>query len=271
MSRISLNCSSYVAAQAGHHPDREWGESVDAVNAYYQPVETFAARFQVMLADVKALGFDAVDIWTAGQLNWEWATPEHLNAATNLLQHHNIAVTSLGGAFGVTREEFLSACRMAQALGTDLLSGTTELLASDRDFVVATLQEYNLRLGIENHPERNAAEMLVQIGDGANGRIGTTIDTGWYATQQYDVVQAVEELFPHIFHIHLKDVLHPGDNLSHVNCGYGNGIVPLEAVVRTLTRLGFSGDYSVENHCLDHDPAQELVAGHEMLINWLKN
>jgi L-ribulose-5-phosphate 3-epimerase len=138
------------------------------------------------------------------------------------------------------------------------LSGTTELLHTDRDFVVATLKEQNLRLGIENHPEKNPEEMLAQIGDTADGHIGTTIDTGWYATQSYDVPTAIEKLFPHIFHVHLKDVLPPGDNLSHINCGHGKGIVPIEACVRTLHRLGYTGDYSNENHCLDHDPREEL-------------
>jgi L-ribulose-5-phosphate 3-epimerase len=270
MSRISINHSNFAAEQCGYHPDSKWGDCVRAVNEFYEPIETFANRFEEMLLVCKSLGYDAVDIWTAGQMNWSWTTDDHIAIANRLLQQHQLAVTSIGGAFGSTREEFLAACHLTRGLGIDLMSGTTELLHTDRDFVVATLKEQNLRLGIENHPEKNPEEMLAQIGDTADGHIGTTIDTGWYATQSYDVPTAIEKLFPHIFHVHLKDVLPPGDNLSHINCGHGKGIVPIEACVRTLHRLGYAGDYSNENHCLDHDPREELRIALPTVLSYLE-
>lgn len=269
MSRISVNCSSFAAEQCGYHPESRWRDCVQAVNDFYEPIETFANRFEAMLLECKALGYDAVDVWTAGQLNWAWAKEEHIQAAERLLKQHGLALTSIGGAFGESREEFLAACRMARGLGTDLLSGTTVMLGRERDFVVATLKEQNLRLSIENHPEKNPEDMLVQIGDGAGGHIGTTIDTGWYATQSFDVPTAIEALFPHIFHVHLKDVLPPGAGLSHINCGHGKGIVPMEACVRTLKRLGYRGDYSIENHCLDHDPREELRDARPVILSYL--
>jgi L-ribulose-5-phosphate 3-epimerase len=269
MSKVSINCSSFAAEQCGYHPNSQWGDCVQSVNDFYRPIESFANRFEALLLLCKSLGYDAVDVWTVGQLNWEWATDEHIHAAHRLLQEHQLPVTSIGGAFGATREEFLAACRMSRGLGIDLLSGTTTLLHSDRDFVVATLKEQNLRLSIENHPEKNPEEMLIQIGDTAQGHIGTTIDTGWYATQSFDVLTAIEQLFPHIFHVHLKDVLSPGDNLSHINCGHGKGIVPIEACVRTLKRLGYKGDYSLENHCLDHDPREELQTAKSAILSYL--
>lgn len=267
--RISLNCSCFVAQQAGHHPDQNWRASVEAVNAHYRPLETFGPRFEQMVQTVRALGYDALDIWTAGQLNWEWATPAHRQIAARILQQHDMVVTSIGGAFGATREEFLAACQIALDLGTDLLSGTTALLASDRPFVIRVLKDNGLRLGIENHPEKTPADMLAQIGDGADGHIGTTIDTGWWATQGHEVPAAIEALGPHIFHIHLKDVRPPRSVDDHINCGYGDGCVPLAACVQTLQRLGYAGDYSVENHCLDHDPTEELRAALPLVRGWL--
>src|SRR6266542_1768511 len=103
MPQISLNCSSLVGQQA--HYKADWQQSVAAVNQFYQPLETFTDRFDMMLTEIVELGFNAVDIWTAGQLNWAWATPEHIKIAHELLTKYQLQVTSLGGEFGETRSE----------------------------------------------------------------------------------------------------------------------------------------------------------------------
>jgi len=257
MNTISLNCSSLVGQQAGYQ--KNWPQSVAAVNEYYKPLETFATRFEKMLQGIQALGFSAVDIWTAGQLNWAWTTPEHIIIADQLLKKYAFTVTSLGGEFGATRAEFENACQLALGINTSLLSGTLPLLFTDRDYVIEKLRAYDLRLAIENHPERNPAEMLEKIGDGTDGRVGTSIDTGWYATQGYDAAQAIFDLKDHLLHIHLKDVL-AGE---HVNCGYGKGIVPIDRCLQSLKDIGYQHDISVENHTVDHDPTDELRIGLE--------
>ncbi|MBI3243150.1 MAG: sugar phosphate isomerase/epimerase [Chloroflexi bacterium] len=267
MNKISLNCSSFVAKQNGYpRPHDSWETCVRAVNEFYRPLETFAKRFEQLILDVKALGFDALDVWTPGQLSWRWASEEHIVIARRLLEQHYMAATSIGGEFGATREDFVAACKLASGVKTQLLSGTTTLLFSERAFVIATLKEYDLRLAFENHPEKTPQEMLDKIGGGGEGRIGTAVDTGWYATQGYDAVKAIEALSNHIFHVHLKDVQAPGE---HINCGYCQGCAPLEASVQALKKIGYSGDYSVENHAFDHDPTEELRTALPMLRRWL--
>lgn len=266
MTQISVNGSSWVAKQCGPSRASEWDACVQAVNDYYRPADTFATRFEQHLRDVKALGYTALDIWTAGQLNWQWATDEQLRTARALLDKHGITVTSLGNAFGETRDEFVAACQLAVAVKTRLLSGGCPVFRTERAFVIEMLDKYDLLLGLENHPERSAQEMLDQIRDDGHGRVGATVDTGWFATQAPDVVKAIEELGKHIFHIHLKDVARGGPDL---NVGLGKGIVPLEACVRALQRTGYTGDYSVEIHSLDHDPTQELREGLLLVRAWL--
>ncbi len=266
MTQISLNGSTFIAQQCGWSPSADWDECVNAVNAYYCPPETFAARFEQHLLDVKSLGYDALDIWTAGQLNWRWATDAQIAQARELLAKHGLAVTSLGNDFGDTRDEFVAACKLAVGVGTKLLSGACPVLKTERAFVVEMLDKYDLRLGIENHPERSAQAMLDQVGDGAQGRIGTTVDTGWYATQSPDAVKTISELGKHIFHIHLKDVLAGGPDL---NVGLGKGIVPMEQCVRALQQTGYTGDYSVEIHSLDHDPRQEAREALPLVRSWV--
>lgn len=264
---ISLNCSSFVAKQYGYHTDNDWGSCVRAVNEYYSPLETFGERFEQLIADVKDLGYAAVDVWTPGQLSWRWATDKYIQIAHDLLTQHNIQVSSLGGSFGETREELISACELAVGIDTHLLSGTTRMLSSDRDFLVQMLNKYDLRLAIENHPEKSPQEMLDQIGDTADGRIGTAVDTGWYATHGYHAADAIRILDKHVFHVHLKDILRAGE---HINCGYGKGIVPLEECVNVLQSIGYTGDISIENHCLDHDPTDELREALPTVRKWLQ-
>lgn len=266
MNRISFNCSNFVAEQYGYGPTSEWDACVDAVNAYYSPPETFEPRFEQMARAVKALGFDLTDLWTAGQLNWRWATPEQVAAARRVLDRHGIAVASLGGDFGETRQEFVAACRMAVGVNTKLLAGICDLLHSDRAFVVEQLEAHDLYLAIENHPEKTPQEMLAQIGGGAGGRIGTTIDTGWWATQNYDVPRAIQALRGHILHVHLKDVRAGSE---HQNVGYGQGIVPLEASVRALSSIGYGGAISLEDHRFDLNPMPEIARSYELLRGWL--
>ncbi len=266
MNRLGLHCSSFVGKQSGYKPGNSWDGAVQAVNDYYRPLETFPKRFEQLILDVKALGFDALDVWTPGQLSWRWATDEHISTASGVLNSHNMVVTSLAGEFGATREEFLAACRLAKGIHTLVLSGTTTLLFADRTFVVRTLKDYDLKLAIENHPEKTAQEILEQIGEAEGGHIGTAVDTGWYATRRADVVRAIQELNGHIFHVHLKDVL-PGDQA--INVGYGQGCVPLEASVQALKQIGYAGDYSIEDEGLDHDPTEELKAALSLLQQWL--
>ena len=266
MNRIALHSSSFVGQRCGYNPPHTWAQCVRALSRYYRPLETFPERFEALLLEVKALGYNSMDIWQPAILNWQWVKASHIEAARDLLERHEMAVTSLAGEFGKTRVEFHASCLLAANLGAPILSGMTDLLYSERAFIAATLKDFDLKLALENHPETSAQQMLDQIGDGADGRIGTAVDTGWYATRGYDVVKAIRELKGRILHVHLKDVL-PGD--KHVNCGYGKGIVPLEQCVQALVESGYSGDYSVENHALDHDPREELRASRQLVEQWL--
>ncbi len=148
-----------------------------------------------------------------------------------------------------------------------VLGGSTALLRADRPSTVAILREHGVRLGIENHPgEKTALDMLRQIGDGSDGTIGTAIDTGWYATNGYDAVQAIRELYPHILHIHLKDVLAPG---AHDTCRYGQGCVDIAGCVAALRSSGYTGFYSIEHEPELFDPTEDCAAMLPMLRGWL--
>ena len=265
MNRISFVTANYVARQVGYHMTGGWGQGDKATNDYFRPLETFGERFEQILTDIKALGFDTLDVWVA-HLHWAWATPDHYAIARDLLAKHNFQVASIAGGFGNTPDEFDAACREAVALNTTILGGMTPMLANDREFVVDTLYKYGLKLAIENHPEKTPQEMLDKIGDGGDGTIGTTVDTGWYGTQGYDAAKAIEELGSHVWHVHLKDVREVG---KHDTCPYGQGVVNVQACVQALKKIGYQGAISVEHEPDNHDPSEEIRASAAMLRGWL--
>jgi sugar phosphate isomerase/epimerase len=190
-----------------------------------------------------------------------------MRIARDLLDHYSLAVASLAGGYGATAEEFDAACRLAVALDTSLLGGSAPYFRTDRAGATAALSRHGLRLAIENHPGLlTAEEILAVVEDGADGLIGTTVDTGWYGTAQIDAVQAIRELGRNIFHVHLKDVEAPG---GHSTCQYGRGCVPIEACVYALRDQGYAGGISVEHEPEDRDPREECRAGAALLRTWL--
>lgn len=265
MNTISFITANFVAREVGFDM-HGWGHGDKAANEYYQPLETFGERFDDLLRTVRAMDFDAIDLWLA-HLSPAWATDEHLQLAAELLDKHELRVVSLAGWFGSTPDEFERSCEIARAVNTSLLGGRTSMLEQDRSFMLDMLQKYELKLGIENHPEKTPQDLLAQIGDDNRGVVGATVDTGWFGTQGYAVPRAIEQLREHLFHVHLKDVLHVGE--PHETCGYGKGIVPLRECVETLKRIGFRGAIAIENEPEHYDPTPEILEAREMVRQWL--
>lgn len=264
--RISFISANFVARQLGYQMTGGWMQGDNATNDYFRPLGTFAERFGGMLGEVSAMGFSAIDIWLA-HLHWRWASPEQIAIARDLLAKHNLTVTSLAGGFGATADEFEAACRLAVALGTDILGGSSPFAAAERATAVDILKTHGVKLALENHPgEKTAAEMLAKIGDGGDGTIGTAVDTGWWGTHGYDAAQAIRELAPHVMHVHLKDVLTPG---GHATCRYGRGCVPIEECVRVLAEIDYTGDIGIEHEPDDFDPTADCIENLRLLRGWL--
>ncbi|MBN1219432.1 MAG: sugar phosphate isomerase/epimerase [Anaerolineae bacterium] len=265
LNRISFISANFVARQLNYHMTQGWRQGDKATNDYFRPLDTYAARFEEILRDVQTMGFAAIDIWLA-HLHWSWATAEHIAVARDLLKRYNLVVPSLAGGFGRTRAEFVAACKLAQAMEVEILAGMTPLVEEDRAFVVDTLQQYGVKLALENHPEKTPEEMLAKIDDSGSGRIGTAVDTGWYGTQGYNAAEAIKKLDGHIFIVHLKDVLEPG---GHHTCRYGQGCVPIETCVNALKEMGYRGYYGVEHEPEEYDPTEDCIANWKMLREWL--
>jgi L-ribulose-5-phosphate 3-epimerase len=256
---IAFMTANFVARETGWAM-RGWGHGDRATNEAFAPLETYAERLDALLADVRALGFGAVDLWGA-HLNPEWATDEHVAIARDRLLAHDATVTTY--ATWISVDCLARACEIALALGTKVIGAG---LSGDPGELAPVLRDHGVLLAIENHPERTPEELLAKI-DAGGGTMAATVDTGWWATQGYDPVRAIEELGPHIHHVHLKDVLHAGE--PHVTCVWGEGVVDVEACVAALKRIDYAGAYTIEHEPEDHDPSEAIRAMRGQLEAWL--
>jgi L-ribulose-5-phosphate 3-epimerase len=257
---IAFMTANFVARETGWAM-HGWGHGDRLTNEAFAPLETYGERVDTLLADVRALGFDTIDLWGA-HLNADWATPEHVSLAREALARHGLRVATYANWVGPSNIE--RSCELAVAVGASIIGGG---MSGDPAAVAPVLREHGVTLAIENHPERTPAEVLAKIDAGA-GMIAATVDTGWWATQGYDPVRAIEELGEHVAHVHLKDVLREGE--PHDTCPWGAGVVDIEACVRTLQRLGYAGALSVEHEPEDRDPSEEVRAMREQVEGWLR-
>jgi sugar phosphate isomerase/epimerase len=257
---IAFITANYVARETGWAM-HGWGHGDRLTNEWFAPLETYRRRLDELLAQIRALGFDAVDVWGA-HLGADWATDEHLAIANELLARHGLAVSTYATWIGPSN--VARACELTRGLGADVIGGG---MSGDPAALVPVLREHGVRLAIENHPEKEPAEVLAKI-EAGDGTMGATVDTGWWGTQGYDPARAIEELGEHVLHVHLKDVVRVGE--PHDTCRWGEGIVDVQGCVRALERLGYGGAYAVEHEPEDHDPSEECRAMRGELGGWLQ-
>lgn len=268
MNTLSFMTANYIGQQSGYtHPadaTLEWATAQDTVIRWFAPRETYAARLGAVLDAVRAAGFGTVDLWL-GHLDPAWSA-DHVAIACEELARRGMDVSSLAGWFGGSREALEAYCRMARAVGTRILGGACGYLDVDRADAVAVLKDYDIVLALENHPEKNPSALLAKIGDGADGHVGAALDTGWFATQGFDPVEAIRALRPHIALVHLKDVREAG---KHATCALGDGIARVRGCVGALQESGYTGGICIEHEPGDRDPMPECITSLARVREWL--
>ncbi len=265
MIPVSFMTANYCARHLKYNMTEGWVQGERATSAHFQPIATFAGRFEAYLSDIRSIGFDAIDLWLP-IVDPKWVTDAHIDAALDLLRQYDLSVYTVVGWLGSTPDEFVAVCELASAFGAPVLAGGTTITTRDYAFTVDTLKKYGLRLAIENHPEKSAAEMMAKVVGGGDGTIGTTVDTGWYGTQGVDAAGMIEQLGQHVFHVHLKDVREVG---QHNTCRYGEGIVPIRRCVEALKAMNYGGTISVEHEPEHFDPTEDVRASLALLQEWL--
>ena len=274
---FSFITANYVARPLGYHMLDGWGQGDKANNDEFSPLETFEARFDKLLTEIGELGFKSIDLWAA-HLHYKWATLEHVEIAKKLLAKHEMHVRSYAAWVPGDASDLRGACQLCRALRIPYIAGFVGLAedAETRAEAVEILRQFAVGYAIENHPETSVKELTARLGEGDEDVIGIALDTGWCATRGWNAFEGLKQVFNRVFTVHFKDVKAKRAektgfefiDMGHETCAAGDGVVPIEAMVKWLRKQGFRGPMGIEHEPEDFDPTADIRVSLERVKAW---
>ena len=133
--------------------------------------------------------------------------------------------------------------------------------------VAPLAEELGVKILVEPEPElllENTGEFKEFIKSAESAAIGINFDIGHFFCAGEDPSAAFEELFEWIGHVHLEDI---AATRVHHHLILGHGAIQLAEVFKTMIRLGYQGDVSLELYPYVDTPEE---AGGESL-NYLRS
>jgi sugar phosphate isomerase/epimerase len=262
MNTISFISANYVARALGYNGDENWGTHDTATVAAASP-----EHFSSIAHDVKAAGFNAIDIWM-GHCHFRNHNAALRDSVKNICAEHGLQITSYAGGLNAQSESDVDELfAFASQLGAPIFAGGIHGAGADPALINDIAQKHGVRWAFENHPEKSADEILARIGGGKFEHCGVAFDTGWSGTQGLDALETVKAIREKLFILHLKDVVASG---GHDTCVPGDGVVNGEGVVRYLVETGWQGTICIEHEPYDRDPMPEVITGLQRLQQWLQ-
>jgi len=118
------------------------------------------------------------------------------------------------------------------------------------------VKEYDIRFAIHNHgPEdkiwHSPLDVLKAV-KGMDPRMGCCIDVGHTVRAGTDVVQAIQEVGPRLFNVHMKDLANFQSKESQV--AVGEGQMPVRKMFEALVAMNYKGFVDLEYEIHADDP-----------------
>ncbi len=178
-----------------------------------------------------------------------------------LLARHHIRAAAIGVISPEhTEANWRETFEVAKALGVVVIN--TENI-SDLDLIEKLVKEYDIKVGIHNHPKRAGYRLwdpnyVLSLVKGRDPRIGACADTGHWVRSGLKPVDCLRILKGRIVSSHLKD-LNEGTPDAH-DVPYGTGVSDIRGILREFRAQGFSGPISVEYEYHWENSAPEIKA-----------
>ncbi len=178
------------------------------------------------------------------------ASDETIAKVTARLKERGLKAVNYG-VVGIPKDEAGARKVFDFAKKLGLYAITTESVES-LDTIEKLVKEYDIRVGIHNHPRRpNDANYKVwdpnyvlSVVKDRDPRIGSTSDTGHWVRSGLKPVDCLKILQGRVVSTHLKDLNEMGPNAHDVP--YGNGVSNIPGILDELKRQGFTGNISIE-------------------------
>ncbi len=133
-------------------------------------------------------------------------------------------------------------------MGTRVIVG--EPRPADLDMIDKLCEEYDIRVGIHNHPETKGykywrPEGVLEACKGHSKRIGGCCDTGHWVRSGLDPVECLKKMEGRIVGFHLKDAAEMG-NRKAKDTILGEGKANYREILKELKRQGYKGLTNIE-------------------------
>jgi sugar phosphate isomerase/epimerase len=123
------------------------------------------------------------------------------------------------------------------------------------------VKEYDIRIAIHNHgPEDKVWPSpldILKLVKNLDPRIGCCIDVGHTVRAGTDVVQAIHEVGPRLFNMHMKDLTDFKSKESQV--AVGRGIMPVREIFEALIATKYKGFVDLEYEIHGDDPMPGVI------------
>ena len=123
------------------------------------------------------------------------------------------------------------------------------------------VKEYDIRIAIHNHgPEDKLWQSpldILKLVKNMDPRIGCCIDVGHTARAGTDVVEAIHEVGPRLFNMHMKDLADLKVKESQV--AVGEGKMPVRAIFEALVANKYAGFVDLEYEIHADDPMPGVI------------
>jgi len=118
------------------------------------------------------------------------------------------------------------------------------------------VKQYDIRIAIHNHgPEDKVWPSpldVYKLVKNLDPRIGCCIDVGHTVRAGTDVVQAIHEIGPRLFNMHVKDLTDFQSKESQV--AVGRGLMPIREIFEALIKIDYKGYVDLEYEVHGDDP-----------------
>lgn len=257
--RLSYVSANLIGEPSGWSGEDDWGKLDDMMVR-----ETTPEGFREISRSVRAMGFDGIEIYT-GHCSYLKHGTDHAEAIRAVCADEGLVLVGYAGGFGQpngTRDDWARTIAMCRALGARMMTGG---IAGDWEVAAEVLRDAGMIVAYENHPEKNADEILAKI-DGKEDVIKVGLDTGNLTARGGDALDAAKKLYDHIVHVHLKDVREAG---AHNTLALGKGVAKVRATVEYLVERGYDGWASIEHEPFDRSPDPEVAESLATVRGWL--
>ena len=124
------------------------------------------------------------------------------------------------------------------------------------------VKEYDIRFAIHNHgPEdklwHSPLDVLKAVGN-MDPRMGCCIDVGHTVRAGTDVIEAIRQVGPRLFDMHIKDLTDFQSKESQV--AVGDGMMPVRRIFETLITMKYNGFVDLEYEVHGDDPMPGVIA-----------